>query len=358
MLNKLSLLLSLTVIILGASISGAFAQGAVVNLPGLNVDTSGGGVTVDMPGLNIDTRSGTTVNAPGVNIQTGTYGRNTRVRTPNVNIQTNRATSSGMSYVNADLIGMDFRNKYLVGADFTNANVMNADFSGADLRGAIFLNSNLTNTNFTNATMIGADFTNADFINTNLSFADLSNANLTNATIQGALATGTKFDGANLRNVDMSLFVRQRVSVRTPVAPRPTFTNAQMISTALTIDPRQPKVAKRIDLTINFALDSDMLSSAGARQVAEIAKAINSSNIRGSHIVLEGHTDSTGNAAYNQELSYRRAMRVLFTLRDQYQVPGSLLEAKGYGELRPIASNKSDIGRAMNRRVTVVNMGK
>lgn len=395
MRKTLPLLLSLG-LILGFSASDASAQDALVNLPGLTVDTSNGGATVSMPSLNVDTHRGTTVNAPGVNIQTGGHGRGTRVQAPGVNVQTNAypartnvqappqirgVVGNGMSYMNADLVGKDFRNKYLVGANFTNANLTNTDFSGADLRGAIFLNTDLTNTNFTRANMISTDFTNASFIRTNLSNADMSRANLTNASVEDALATNTRFDGAILTNVDMSLFVRQHAQapvappaptapqarVQAPVAPpapaqaptaRPDLTKAQTISTALKMDPKKPKEAKRIDLTINFALDSDMLSDAGMRQIAEIATALLAPKIRGSRIVLEGHTDNTGNDAYNQELSYRRAMRVLFTLRDQHKIPGALLTAKGFGETRPIANNKSDMGRTMNRRVTIVNLGK
>jgi len=43
---------------------------------------------------------------------------------------------------------------------------------------------------------------------------------------------------------------------------------------------------------------------------------------------------------------------------DEYNIPASQLSAQGFGKSRPIASNESDMGRAMNRRVTLVNSGK
>lgn len=65
---------------------------------------------------------------------------------------------------------------------------------------------------------------------------------------------------------------------------------------------------------------------------------------------VEGHTDNVGNAAYNKELSGRRAASVVAYLVKK-QVPRSRLIPAGYGLDSPIASNASALGRAKNRRV-------
>lgn len=68
---------------------------------------------------------------------------------------------------------------------------------------------------------------------------------------------------------------------------------------------------------------------------------------------IEGHTDNVGEVKYNQTLSLKRAEAV----RDYLVasgVDGQRLTALGYGEVRPIASNEFDKGRAMNRRIDVV----
>jgi len=65
---------------------------------------------------------------------------------------------------------------------------------------------------------------------------------------------------------------------------------------------------------------------------------------------IAGHTDSIGKAGYNQVLSEKRAKSVATFLAQQGVRPQRVL-VKGFGELQPIASNKSKTGRAQNRRV-------
>ena len=67
-------------------------------------------------------------------------------------------------------------------------------------------------------------------------------------------------------------------------------------------------------------------------------------------VVLEGHTDSVGNDAYNQKLSEKRANAVAKALKD-LGVSASKITTVGYGETKPIADNKTKEGRAENRRV-------
>jgi outer membrane protein OmpA-like peptidoglycan-associated protein len=74
-----------------------------------------------------------------------------------------------------------------------------------------------------------------------------------------------------------------------------------------------------------------------------------------SQIEIQGHTDSSGAAAYNLQLSERRAQAVFEYLVATY--PGldrGRFTVRGYGESRPIASNDTADGRAMNRRVEFV----
>jgi outer membrane protein OmpA-like peptidoglycan-associated protein len=72
-----------------------------------------------------------------------------------------------------------------------------------------------------------------------------------------------------------------------------------------------------------------------------------------SRIEVIGHTDNTGSAAYNQDLSQRRAVSVAGVLRDS-GVPGGRISAYGRGEDQPIASNLTPQGKAQNRRVEII----
>ncbi len=70
-------------------------------------------------------------------------------------------------------------------------------------------------------------------------------------------------------------------------------------------------------------------------------------------LLVEGHTDSTGSAAYNEELSGRRADAVRDALVDQGVDP-ERIATEGLGEDYPVASNDSASGRQQNRRVEIV----
>jgi len=68
-------------------------------------------------------------------------------------------------------------------------------------------------------------------------------------------------------------------------------------------------------------------------------------------VQVEGHTDNVGNAASNMSLSQKRAEAVKAYLIAKYKTEAGRLSAKGFGDTQPIADNKTDAGRAKNRRV-------
>lgn len=70
-------------------------------------------------------------------------------------------------------------------------------------------------------------------------------------------------------------------------------------------------------------------------------------------IVVAGHTDSTGDDKSNQALSLKRAVSVRDWMRDTGDVPESCFAVQGYGESRPVATNDTAEGRALNRRVEI-----
>jgi outer membrane protein OmpA-like peptidoglycan-associated protein len=73
----------------------------------------------------------------------------------------------------------------------------------------------------------------------------------------------------------------------------------------------------------------------------------------GTRIIVEGHTDSVGSEAYNEELSQRRAQAVTEALRAR-GIPAEQYQAKGLGKAYPVASNETPAGRQQNRRVEIV----
>jgi OOP family OmpA-OmpF porin len=70
--------------------------------------------------------------------------------------------------------------------------------------------------------------------------------------------------------------------------------------------------------------------------------------------VIEGHTDNTNTAEYNQKLSEARANSVRQYLINNFGINASRLTAAGYGLTMPIASNSTEEGKQKNRRVQAV----
>jgi len=71
---------------------------------------------------------------------------------------------------------------------------------------------------------------------------------------------------------------------------------------------------------------------------------------------IEGHTDSTGTDATNNELSLKRSITVRDYLIGQH-IAASAIDAQGLGSAQPVADNETADGRARNRRVEIVISG-
>jgi len=100
-----------------------------------------------------------------------------------------------------------------------------------------------------------------------------------------------------------------------------------------------------------FATDSATVRSDLTADLRTVAASL--LKYPNSRIEVIGHTDNTGTAAYNQDLSQRRAVSVSGVLRES-GVPGGRLSAYGRGEDQPVASNLTPEGRAQNRRVQII----
>ncbi|MEY4305704.1 MAG: hypothetical protein RIT52_1879 [Pseudomonadota bacterium] len=100
-----------------------------------------------------------------------------------------------------------------------------------------------------------------------------------------------------------------------------------------------------------FATDSANLSGNLVGDLRAVANSL--MKYPNSNIEVIGHTDNVGGAAYNQDLSQRRAVAVAEVLRNS-GVPSGRIATYGRGEDAPVASNQTDYGRAQNRRVEII----
>lgn len=104
------------------------------------------------------------------------------------------------------------------------------------------------------------------------------------------------------------------------------------------------------DSGILFAVNSSDLTSTARTNITNLAGILQ--KYEDTNIFIEGHTDATGSDEYNQGLSERRAESVAAFTASQ-GVSRARMSTIGHGETMPVASNDTESGRALNRRVEV-----
>jgi OOP family OmpA-OmpF porin len=103
--------------------------------------------------------------------------------------------------------------------------------------------------------------------------------------------------------------------------------------------------------TVLFGVDKDILNADAKAQLDDLAKQATTTD----RFVIEvqGFTDKSGPAEYNNALSERRAQAVARYLANQYNIPVRSITMLGQGYAQPVADDKTRDGRKMNRRVEV-----
>ena len=133
-----------------------------------------------------------------------------------------------------------------------------------------------------------------------------------------------------------------------------------MVEQELVVAPTAATLTTTVSEQINiraallFAFDSAVLSD-DAKAVLEerIAKYKGKGELT-SNVSVIGHTDSTGSEAYNQKLSEMRAQAVAHYLEQNTYIIDTQIDAIGKGESDPEASNDTQAGRELNRRVVII----
>jgi outer membrane protein OmpA-like peptidoglycan-associated protein len=111
-------------------------------------------------------------------------------------------------------------------------------------------------------------------------------------------------------------------------------------------------VGEKVTLhNIYFDFNSAILQSTSEAELNQLCTLLNSYPML--HMLIAGHTDSTGSSSYNQGLSNQRAYAVVNYLVS-HGIAADRLRAQGYGATQPIADNKTEQGRALNRRTEAI----
>lgn len=115
------------------------------------------------------------------------------------------------------------------------------------------------------------------------------------------------------------------------------------------------QVTVSISADVLFDFNKATLTDAARRRITTLAPRLRAAK---GTVQVSGHSDSVGDPGYNQTLSEQRAEAVKAELQKALNGAGPRIEAKGYGETKPVAPNeqggKDDPkGRAKNRRVEI-----
>jgi outer membrane protein OmpA-like peptidoglycan-associated protein len=109
----------------------------------------------------------------------------------------------------------------------------------------------------------------------------------------------------------------------------------------------------KIDLAIFFDYNSDVIGPKAIVAVNELGAALLSEKLKGSTIMLNGHTDAAGSPNYNLDLSHRRAQSVRKYLIQTFRIPEDKLLVAGFGFEKLKVPDQPLSGE--NRRVEIVN---
>ena len=114
-------------------------------------------------------------------------------------------------------------------------------------------------------------------------------------------------------------------------------------------------------ITVYFTTGSATLGPKAKAEIDNAAAWVKTQDTKGWVMAVIGYADTTGNSQRNIDLSERRANAVIYYIVSKYKMPlNRLVQPFGYGQLEPVAENKTASGRAKNRRVEIrlmVNKG-
>jgi len=107
-------------------------------------------------------------------------------------------------------------------------------------------------------------------------------------------------------------------------------------------------------ITVYFKTGSSVLGPQAKAEIDNAAAWVKTQNTKGWVMAVIGYADTTGSSQRNIDLSERRANAVIYYIVTKYKMPLSrLVQPFGYGQLEPVAENKTKAGRAKNRRVEI-----
>lgn len=131
----------------------------------------------------------------------------------------------------------------------------------------------------------------------------------------------------------------------------PAGVKVDMDGCPLPMPPKEKAIVEkgRVTLNVEFDFDKAVVKKPYYDEIGQLAEVLK--KYPDLKITIEGHTDGVGKLEYNEKLSQLRAEAVKKCLVERFGIDAARLKTKGYGPIRPIASNATKEGRQKNRRV-------
>lgn len=163
------------------------------------------------------------------------------------------------------------------------------------------------------------------------------------------------------------MLTRPKALTRSLAAPAPVIDDStaeflrRLPTRGLTIEAREQvtQIAAafdlpKVDIDILFDFNTDTLRASALKDVITLGQALSAPELSSQRFVVAGHTDGVGGAAYNLDLSQRRAETVRRVLVESFSIPEQRLIAVGFGFER--LKNTDDASADENRRVELINL--
>ncbi len=136
------------------------------------------------------------------------------------------------------------------------------------------------------------------------------------------------------------------------VAPRPVAPAAATTTATTTAADSRPSA----NMNILFVTGSAELTPSAVQALRTLGQALTHESMGQSRFLIEGHTDSVGDRAMNQNLSERRAATVAGFLVQEFRLPPERLSTRGVGEEQLMVPTADNVPEPRNRRVHIVNL--
>lgn len=135
----------------------------------------------------------------------------------------------------------------------------------------------------------------------------------------------------------------------TPQAARPTIVAAKQPDATPTASNAASPEPSAFGFNIRFGFDSTQIVGESQPYLDQVGELLKRDEAQGKAVVIVGHTDASGPAAYNQALSQRRASAVQRYLAQRHGIPSARLQIAALGERQPLSG--ADPYDPKNRRV-------